>query len=254
MTLPTISIITPVINGAATIAGCLQSVCAQIHPVEHIVVDGNSTDHTLDVVKHFPHVARTISESDHGIYDAMNKGISLAAGEIIGILNADDVYMHPRVVGQVATVFRTADPDLLFADLVYVRPDNLAKVVRYYSGAGFSLRRLAAGWMPPHPTIFIKKACYRDFGVYKTDYQIAADFELLVRFLYRYRIRYHYLPAVLVKMRTGGRSTLNWRSNVLLNREVRRACAENGLPTSYVKIYSKYLRKLTQLVRRPARD
>lgn len=247
-----ISIITATYNAATTIAECFRSVASQIVPVEHIIIDGASTDNTLEIVQKLSPQVRVISEPDKGIYDAMNKGIALATGDIIGILNADDFYVNSQVLEKVIALFQKSGADAIFADLVYVRPDNLDKVVRYYSGANFTPDMFAWGWMPPHPTFFVRREVYERFGLFRTDYHIAADFELTARFLTRHRVSYAYLPEVIVVMRTGGVSTRNLRSNLILNREILRACAENNIPTNMLKVYSKYFRKVTQLFVRPA--
>ena len=245
------SIVTATFNSAATIADCLESVAAQTHAVEHIIIDGASTDNTLEIVRRIAPAARILSESDKGIYDAMNKGISLATGDIVGILNSDDFYADQHVIEKVVKVFDTHPVDSLFADLVYVRAPDLNKVVRYYSGAGFTLSKFALGWMPPHPTFFVRRGCYNQFGAFKSDYRIAADFELMARFLVKHRVSYHYLPEVLIKMRLGGASTRNLMSNWILNREALRACRENDISTNMLKIYSKYFVKSAQLFMRP---
>lgn len=236
-------------NSEATIAHCMHSVFAQTTPpFEYIIIDGNSTDRTLDVIgEHTWSGVKVISEPDDGIYDAMNKGILLATGDVIGILNSDDFYVDPHVLEKVTALFRESGADVLFADLVYVRPGNLDRVVRYYSGANFTPDKLAWGWMPPHPTIFVKRELYDRYGLFRTNYKIAADYEMTARLLGSYKVQYVYLPEVLVRMRTGGVSTKGLRSNWILNREILRACAENGINTNIVKIYSKYFRKVMQL-------
>lgn len=248
------SIITVSINSAATIESTLSSVAGQTHSnIEHIIVDGGSTDGTLDIINRYRSgLSHVISEPDNGIYDAMNKGLALANGEVVGILNSDDLYAGPRVIERIAGIFSDPAIDACYADLVYVRPENLEQVVRYYSGAGFIPDKFAWGWMPPHPTFFVRRALYEQYGVFKTDYKIAADFELTARFLSSHNVRYAYLPEVTVLMRTGGVSTRNLRSNWILNREILRACAENGIETSIFKVYSKYFRKVAQLFVRPA--
>jgi glycosyltransferase involved in cell wall biosynthesis len=246
-----ISIVTAVYNGAATIRDCLASIGSQTHPCEHLVIDGASTDETLEIVSGFRHVSRIISEPDSGIYDAMNKGISQATGDIVGILNSDDIYVDEHVIAKVAAAFDSLPIEALFADLVFVRSNNFDKIVRYYSGANFSLSNFASGWMPPHPTFFVKRECYEKFGQFKTGYKIAADFELMARFMVKHRIRCHYLPEVIIKMRTGGVSTRNLRSNIILNREVLRACRDIGIDTNMLRVYSKYFRKSMQLFKRP---
>lgn len=249
---PKISIITAVRNGAGTLQDCLMSVSRQTWPVEHIVIDGASTDATLEIAaRHGEGISRLVSEPDGGIYDAMNKGIRLAGGDVVGCLNADDFFLDEQVIATVAEAFRTHPIDALFADLVYVHPRNLQKIVRYYRGAGISAESFASGLMPPHPTFFVKRDCLEKFGYYKTDYRIAADFELLARLLHKHRLSYHYLPRVIIKMRTGGVSTRSLKSNLILNREILRACRENGIDTNILKVYWKYFTKIRQLVARP---
>jgi glycosyltransferase involved in cell wall biosynthesis len=248
-----ISIITVVFNNAATIADCINSVASQTHPdVEYIVVDGASVDGTCAVIERYrDKIAHYLSEPDRGIYDAMNKGIQLATGDVLGILNSDDFFSDPQVLAEVAAAFQESGAGALFADLVFVRPGNLGQVVRYYSGAGFTPEKFAWGCMPPHPTFFARRELYLRHGLFRTDYRIAADFELTARLLARHRVPYSYLPRVIVRMRTGGVSTRNLRSNLILNREILRACAENGIATNYLKIYAKYFRKVLQLFQRP---
>jgi glycosyltransferase involved in cell wall biosynthesis len=246
-----VSIITAVYNSVRTIRDCVASVRSQTYAdKEHIIIDGGSTDGTLALVRSFPHVSHVVSEPDQGIYDAMNKGIRLATGDIVGILNADDVYVDSHVMGKVVATF-ASDVDAVFADLVYVRPDDLQRVVRYYRADRFTPEQFASGWMPPHPTFFVRRSVYERYGLFKTDYQIAADFELLARFLAHHRIAYRYIPEVIVKMRTGGVSTRGLASNLVLNQEILRACRENGIRTNIVRVYSKYLTKIFQLVRKP---
>jgi glycosyltransferase involved in cell wall biosynthesis len=248
-----ISIITVTLNSAATISDCCESVSSQAYPAEHVIIDGASTDNTLEIVRRLSSPAtRILSEPDNGIYDAMNKGIRLASGDVIGILNSDDFYVNNQVLAKVIHIFDTQPIDALFADLVFVKPNNLDKIVRYYSGAKFSLSKFASGWNPPHPTFFVRRECYEKYGLFKTDYNIAGDFELMARFMVKHNIRYHYLPEVIIKMRTGGVSTRNFKSNIILNREILRACAENGVKTNIFKVYMKYFTKIFQLLERPA--
>lgn len=175
----------------------------------------------------------------------------MATGDVVGILNADDYYVDAHVLQKVAAAFEEKNVHAVFADLVFVHPDNLDKVVRYYRADRFTPEMFAYGWMPPHPTFFIRREAYDEYGLFKTDYRIAADFELLARFLFRHKLSYYYLPEVIVKMRTGGVSTRNLKSNLILNREIIRACGENGINTNAFKVYSKYLNKVFQLVSRP---
>jgi glycosyltransferase involved in cell wall biosynthesis len=245
-----ISIITVAFNANRTIADTLESVAAQTHPdIEHIVVDGASTDDTLDIVRrHGKHVARLISEPDHGIYDAMNKGLGLATGEVVGFLNADDVYADNGVLMRVSAILVRDGLDALFGDAEFVssaRPDH---PLRRYRSDRFRPERVAWGWMPAHPALFLKRCVFERFGQFRTDYRIAGDFELVARIFHDGTVSYHHLPEVLVRMRTGGISTGGWRNTILLNREVLRACRENGIPTSLPKILSKYPAKLLEFL------
>ena len=182
----------------------------------------------------------------------MNKGIQLATGDVVGILNSDDFYTGPKVIENVVYLLRESRAEALFADLVYVHPRNLERVVRYYSGRGFTLEKFGWGCMPPHPTFFAKRNLYEQYGLFRTDFRIAADFELTVRFLARHQAPYAYLPEVIVQMRTGGVSTRGISSNVILNNEIVRACKINGISTNIFKVYSKYFSKVLQLFRKPA--
>lgn len=248
-----VSIITVVFNGGSTIEDTIQSVLAQDHPnIEHIIIDGASTDNTLSIINTYAgKIAKVISERDRGIYDAMNKGLRLASGDIVGILNADDFYADTTVISSVVRQFEQTRADSVFGDLVYVTSSDRNKTVRYYSSAKFHPDQFAYGWMPAHPTFFVKRWAYERYGLFKTDYQIAADYELLTRFLAKHRLSYSYLPKIMVKMRTGGVSTTNLKSNWILNREIIRGCAENNIQTNMPKVLSKYFTKVFQLVYRP---
>ena len=248
-----VSIITVVYNGGKTIEDTILSVASQSYPfIEHIIIDGASTDNTLSIVKkHQNRIECVVSEPDNGLYDAMNKGIICATGDIIGILNADDVYYDDDCISLVVKEFEEKNVDAVFGNLVYVSSDNLTKIIRYYNSESFTIKQFAQGVMPAHPTFFVYKKQYEKFGFYKTDYLIAADFELLVRFLYIHKVSYSCLPKVLVKMRMGGISTRNLKSNWILNMEVLRACKENMIKTNLIKIWSKYFIKLYQLIQRP---
>jgi glycosyltransferase involved in cell wall biosynthesis len=248
-----ITIITACLNAHETLESCFASVVAQRNvEIEHILIDGGSTDGTLDVIdKYSDHIARVVSGPDNGIYDAMNKGLRLATGDVIGILNADDMYFNEYCLQTVVDEFERSQAASVFGDLVYIRPDNLDRVVRYYRSNHFSINHFARGWMPAHPTFFVKRACYERYGLFKTDYRIAADYELLVRFLAKHNVSYSYIPKVLVKMRTGGVSTRSLVSNYILNREIVRACRENGVETNIFIVLSKYFTKILQLFQKP---
>jgi glycosyltransferase involved in cell wall biosynthesis len=245
-----VSIITVTLNSAATLATTLDSVCRQDHPdVEHILVDGCSSDATLEIIRSYPHVAQFVSEPDSGLYDAINKGIRLATGDVVGILNSDDFFPSPDVVSRIVAALRDPKIDAVFGDVAFVRPNDLAKIVRTYSSRKFHPRQFVRGYMPAHPSFYVRRRCYEQFGLYQTDYRIAADFELLVRFLHRHRIAYSYLPATMVYMRTGGVSNKTVASRYVLNREIVRACRENGLTTNMARLSLKYLFKVFEYVR-----
>lgn len=247
-----ITIITVAFNAAHTIADTLASVATQTHPdVEHIVVDGASTDGTVDVVeRQGAHVARLISEPDQGIYDAMNKGLRVATGDVIGLLNADDVYVDGKVLARVASTMEHERLDALFGDAEFVSPERPDRPLRRYRSKRFRPDRIGWGWMPAHPTLFLRRQVYERFGLFRTDYRIAGDFELVARVFHGDTLKYRYVPEVMVRMRTGGNSTSGWRNTLLLNREMLRACRENGIETNVLKILSKYPHKLLEFVRR----
>ena len=247
-----LSIITAVLNNKTYIEHCINSVLNQTYKdIEYIIVDGGSTDGTLHIIEKYQDaVFIWISEPDRGIYDAMNKGIKLASGDVVGILNSDDFYPARDVIDQIMNEFESKDVDSVFADLVYVKRENPDEVVRYYQSSNFHPKKIAYGWMPAHPTFFVKRKIYEQYGLYKTDYQIASDYELIARFLVKNKVSYSYIPKVLVKMRTGGASTRNLKSNWILNKEILRACAENGIKTNIIKVLSKYPTKIFQLIRK----
>jgi glycosyltransferase involved in cell wall biosynthesis len=248
-----VSIITVVHNGEKTIEDSILSVASQVYPnKEHIIIDGSSSDHTISIIeKHKDRIQQIVSEPDKGMYDAMNKGIQLASGDIIGILNADDVYDNRNCISSVVKEFERKNVQAVCGNLVYVSHRNLNKIVRYYNSENFKPYMFAYGIMPAHPAFFVKKRCYEKYGLFKIDYSISADFELLVRFLRTYGLTYSCLPKVLVRMRTGGISTRGIKSNWVINKEIIRACKENKINTNMPKILLKYFIKIFQLIRKP---
>ncbi|MDP2809656.1 MAG: glycosyltransferase family 2 protein, partial [Rhodocyclaceae bacterium] len=246
-----VSVITVCFNSAATIADTLRSVAEQTHAdVEHIVVDGGSKDGTMEIIAGMPNrIARLVSEPDCGIYDAMNKGLALATGDIVGFLNADDVYAHDGVLAGMATIVQAEGLDILYGDVALFHPGKTLRPFRRYRSESFSPARIAWGWMPAHPALFVMRRVFECAGYFKTDYRIAGDFEFVARLFGQGGLRYRHLPEVLVRMRAGGVSTAGWRNTVLLNREVLRACRENGIDTNIFKILSKYPLKLLEFVR-----
>lgn len=246
-----ISIITTTYNSAATVKDTLLSVNKQTyHDIEHIIVDGSSTDHTLDIVREYgKKVTTIISEPDKGIYDAMNKGIRVATGDIVGILNSDDFFTSDDIISTVALTFNNNNIDALYGDIHFVNPDNLDKTVRYYSSKIFKPSLFRFGFMPAHPSFYMKKSEYDKHGYYSLDYKIAADYDLLIRYLYKYKVKSIYLNKDFVTMRTGGVSTENFRSRVLLNKEIVKACRKYGIKSSMLLLPLKYLYKITELRR-----
>ena len=247
-----VSIITVVYDNESTINYAIESVLSQDYSnIEYIVIDGKSTDGTIEKIQNYKdHITCFLSEPDGGIYDAMNKGLKLATGDIIGILNSDDFYVSNDIISEIVHEFEDKKVDLIFGDMVYVKPENLDKITRYYRSNNFHPDKFAWGWMPGHPSCFLKREIYEKYGYFKTDYKIAADYEILTRFMAKHGISYSYIPKVLVKMRTGGVSTANLKSNWILNKEIVRACRENGIRTNMHKVLLKYFTKIFQLIRK----
>lgn len=248
-----ISIITVSFNSVDTIKDTIKSVLAQTYSdIEYIIVDGGSKDGTLDVIKRYAdRIQRVISEPDQGIYDAMNKGIDLATGDVIGILNSDDFYENEGVISLVAETFRTSGAGVVFGDLVFVDRNNINCVRRYYSSKKFRPWKLRVGWMPPHPTTFIRASVYEKVGSYALNYKIAADYEMFVRMLLVHNISFQRIPRILVRMRLGGASTNGIKSSWLRNKEIVRACQANNNYTNIFFVLSKIPFKLLELFRRP---
>lgn len=197
----------------------------------------------------FNHLVTSVSEPDQGIYDAMNKGLNLATGDTICFLNADDQYASSTVLSYVAKKMRELSVDVLMGDVVFFHGDNPGRNVRRYRSDRFNPNRLAWGWMPAHPGLFVSSREVRRVGLFNIDYQIAGDFEFIIRLFNNQNLRYQHVPVVLVRMQMGGISTSGFRSKILLNLEVLRACRENGLQTNLFKILSKYPLKIFELLR-----
>lgn len=242
-----VSIITVVLNNRDTIEDCMLSVFNQSYPdIEYIIIDGGSVDGTVDIIKKYESkIAKWVSEPDGGIYDAMNKGIKLASGDIIGILNSDDVYINDDVISEVVREFKNKDVDSIYGDLVYVRRDDLNKVVRYYNSGRFNRQRLSWGFMPAHPTLFVKRRIYDEFGLFKQEYKISGDFELIARIFGKGSISCSYINKPIIKMRTGGVSS-SLRNKIKLNKEIYKACKENGIRTNYVLLALRSIYKLSE--------
>ena len=248
-----VSIVTVCFNSAATIRDTIESVISQDYSnIEYIIVDGSSKDETMDIVREYmDKIDILISEPDDGIYDAMNKGIRAATGDVLGLLNSDDIYSDSSSVGKLVRCMNDAGTDTVFADLVIVDPSNLDRVLRYYDSSSFQLGRLRYGWMPAHPTLLVKRRLYEKYGYFSLNYRIASDFEMVVRLLHTAHSSFAYLPSVVVKMRAGGMSTSGLKSSWILNREIVHACRANGIKTSLFRVLLKTPAKLLEYFRRP---
>lgn len=211
-----ISIITVVRNSSDTISDCMRSVQSQTYPnMEHIIQDGCSTDGTLEIIEKLQtRTTHLVSESDMGLYDALNKAINRATGEIIGILHSDDFYADARVLEKVALLFEDTNIDGVYADLAYVSKNDTHKIIRKWKSGSYNIEKLYYGWMPPHPTVFLKKSIYDDFGLYNLEYKISADYDVMLRYMLEGKIKLHYLPIEVVRMRVGGVSNRSM-SNIL---------------------------------------
>lgn len=243
-----VSIITVVLNNAEVIEQALHSVFIQTYKdIEYIVVDGQSTDGTMAILQRHQHrLAQLVSEPDRGLYDAMNKGLKLATGDVIGILNADDIYADGHVIEDVVKNLERSHADTLYADLQYIDRDNPARVVRQWRSGGYRRAQFRRGWMPPHPTFFVKRQVYERFGYFNTELKSAADYELMLRLLYRHNVSTCYLPRVTVKMRTGGTSNATLANRLRANAEDRKAWRLNGLSMPFYMPILKPLRKIGQ--------
>jgi glycosyltransferase involved in cell wall biosynthesis len=225
-----ISIITVCYNSQSTIIDTIESVINQNYlNIEYIVVDGKSEDETFNIVKSYgSRISKFISEPDNGIYDAMNKGISLASGDVIGFLNADDFYSSTDILTQVISHFKDPCIDACYGDLCYIDSVDINRVIRYWKSGPFELGSFQRGWVPPHPTFFVRKSVYEIHGVFNLSYKFAADFELMFRFVEKHHIHTKYINSVLVKMRLGGATNNNYKNILIQNHEIFRALKKHG--------------------------
>jgi len=247
-----VSIVTVCFNSADTIEHTIRSVQGQDYEhIEHIIIDGGSTDGTQSRVAGCNgQIRKFISEPDRGIYDAMNKGLHLAEGEIVGFLNADDVYVGPKVVSEVVAAIEAHHVDAVYGDLIYVDPADSSRIVRYWQAGPYRPGAFRNGWVPPHPTFFCRTALYREVGGYDPTCRIAGDFELMLRFVEKHKIRVHYLSKCLVHMRARGRGN-TLRGIIRGNREIIQAFRRNGMAFPPGYFCAKFFRKARQFVQRP---
>lgn len=243
-----VSIITATYNSAKTIVDTILSVNSQDYEsIEHIIIDGKSKDNTIELIKNTPNrVVKIISESDKGIYDAMNKGIALATGDIIGILNSDDFYTSSDVISNIVSIFLQGKYDGIYGDLEYVDEKDTNKVIRYWKSKPYIEGLFKKGWHPAHPTFFVRKEVYDKFGNFNLKYKIGADYEIMLRFIEKNKIRVGYIPNVLVRMRIGGASNQNVRNIIKANTECYKAWKDNGLSISPFIFLMKPLSKILQ--------
>lgn len=243
-----VSIITITFNSEATIEQTLLSVIEQSYSnIEYIIVDGKSSDGTLEIVqKYKSKLSKIISEKDKGLYDALNKGIELATGDVIGFLHSDDFYIHNRVIQNYVKVFQSNHCDAVYSDLYYVDRLNPDKIIRRWKSGTYHSGSFLNGWMPPHPTFFVKKNMYEAYGNFDLEFKSAADYELMLRFIYKNKIKLAYLPEYTIKMRTGGKSNVSFKNRFTANLEDRMAWKKNGLKPKFYTLYLKPIRKLLQ--------
>lgn len=263
-----ISVITVTFNSAKTVGDTMASVLRQEYKdYEYIVVDGGSKDSTVDVIKEYEKkfeelraeclekgavapTFRWVSERDKGMYDGINKGIRMATGDVVGIINSDDFYHRTDIFSVIARAFEEhPETQAIYGDVRFVNPDNLEKTVRYYSSKNWRPWRFRFGFMPAHPSFFTYKENFEKYGYYQYDYHIAADYELLIRHLYTNKVKAKYVPLDFMKMRTGGRSTDGIQANIRLNKEIVRACKENGIWTCMPLLFLKYFIKVFELIK-----
>lgn len=246
-----ISIITPTMNSEKTLKDTLQSLRVQRKngfELESIVIDGGSTDHTLEIVQAYRDVVtQVISEPDHGIYDAMNKGIALATGDIVGILNSDDFYVDDSVLKRVTETFPNQSVNACYGNIVYVRPENTKNIIRRWRGGAYTPFKIRLGWIPPHPAFFVRKQIYEQYGTFRTDLSVAADYELMLRLILVHGIHPVFLDETLVVMRDGGNSARNFKQRVKGWKQIRNAWNVNGLRPPFLLIPLRVLLKIKQL-------
>jgi len=242
-----VTIITISYNSGHSIADSINSVVSQTyHDIEYIIVDGKSKDNTADIVRSFGgKVTKFVSEPDKGIYDALNKGIRMAGGDIIGFMHSDDLFADNQVIEKVVKLFEEKNTDCIYGDLQYVYKADTNKVLRYWKSGKFSRNKLRFGWMPPHPTLYIKRDIYEKYGNFDIQFKISADYDTMLRFLGKYRISAAYLPEVMVKMRVGGASNRSIKNIIRKSTEDYQAIRKNKFGSVFTLIF-KNLRKVTQ--------
>ena len=248
-----ISIITVSFNSVLTIRDTIKSIISQDYcNIEYIIIDAGSKDGTVEIIKEYDaHISCFISEDDNGIYDGMNKGITSATGDIVGILNSDDFYPNSFVLSNVARTFEKESCDAVYGDLVYVKFFDINKIVRYWQSGEYTVKKIKNGWMLPHPTFFVRNEMYKKYGCYNTDLKTAADYEMILKLLYKHNIRVFYIPMILVKMRIGGASNSSVINRIRANNEDGLAWTKNQLNKPMFIRIKKPLQKIKQFFLKP---
>ncbi|MEO9145206.1 MAG: glycosyltransferase family 2 protein [Ginsengibacter sp.] len=243
-----VSIITVTMNSEKYLSDCIESVRRQNHKnIEHIIIDGKSSDGTLDIIyENADHISKWISETDRGMYDAINKGLKLATGDIVGVLNSDDMFASADSVRSIVDCFKSGETDSVYGDLVYVDQNDTQKIIRYWKGVPYKRLRFRYGWMPAHPTFYIRRELIEKYGLYENHYFTAADYEFMARYLFLHKVSSHYIDSMLVKMRTGGASNGNLKRRLRANRRDYLAMKRNKIPFSFFVSILKPLIKLPQ--------
>lgn len=239
-----VTVITVTYNSAKTLPDAMRSVLSQTYKdIEYVVVDGDSKDGSIDIIRSFEPLfggrLKWISEKDKGIYDAMNKGVRMATGDIVGILNSDDLFTSPTVIEQMVGLF-PADAGAVYGDVHFIKGDTFDKHCRYYTGRIFRPWLVHIGFLPPHPSLYVRRELFGKYGYYDASLQISADFELIARLSYKHHVVMKYLPIDFVAMRMGGASTLSWSNRLLGAEENLKACKANGIYTNWLFIAMKY--------------
>lgn len=246
-----VSIITATYNNENTVEDTVLSVSSQTYKnIEHIIIDGNSSDNTIQIIKkHQDKIAKIISEPDKGIYDALNKGIKYASGDIICFLHADDIYADDTIIEKAVILFSEKQTDSIYGDLQYVAKEDTGKIIRYWKSGEFTFSKLKKGWMPPHPTFLVKKEIYENCGVFDTNFKIAADYDIILRFLGKHKISTAYFPKVMIKMRIGGESNKSLKNIIKKMKEDVKALKKNKTGNWHTVILKNFI-KIPQLFKK----
>lgn len=244
-----ISIITVVYNNEQTIEHAIKSVLAQDYDdIEYVIIDGNSSDDTTSIIKKYQgQIDVFISESDKGLYDAMNKGILASSGDIIGILNSDDLYQDKFVISDIAEQFKVdAKCSILYGDLVYVDQDNVDKIVRKWKSKPYYPKFFEHGYVPPHPALFLKREVYEKAGLFDLNFRLAADYEFMIRILKKHNFKSSYYPRLMVKMRLGGATNKNIKNILAGNREILQSWRKNDFKIPFMLMPMRFVKRLAQ--------